>query len=296
VRTISIYTKLGLLFACFLWAVSFVATKVALGSLPPLTVVTARLLVSAVCFLGWFAWRGVRPKVASLGALWRLFWLSLIGTGLHYGTQTIGLQYTTASNGSIYAATCPVWISLIAWVVLGERLSGRKMAGIAVALVGVLTVMGAKTLLSFELVGHLLGDSLVLVSIVLWGLFTVYGKRESEDLGALQLLGAVTVLGSLWMIPVGWWEISSRGVTLAEVSGKAWGAVGFLGVTCSFLATLLYFVALEKGESQKVGVYLYTIPPMTTVVASVALLEPIGLNFVAGSLLVLTGVWLTERG
>lgn len=294
--TISICTKLGLVLACFLWAVSFVATKVALGSIPPLTVVSARLLVSAGCFLAWFAWRGVRLKVDSVAALWRLFVLSLIGTGLHYGTQTVGLQYTTASNGSIYAATCPVWISLIAWTVLGERLSVRKTLGVVVALVGVLTVMGAKTLLSFELTGHLLGDFLVLVSIVLWGLFTVYGKRASEEMGALPLLAGVTVLGGLWMTPVAWWELSSRGVSLGQVGGDAWAAVAFLGITCSFLATLLYFVALEQGESQKVGVYLYTIPPMTTAVASMTLHEPVGLNFVVGSLLVLSGVWLTERG
>ena len=70
----------------------------------------------------------------------------------------------------------------------------------------------------------------------------------------------------------------------------------FLGVACSFLATLLYFVALGLSESQKVGVYLYTIPPMTAVVAALYLGEIITPNLVVGAMLVIGGVALTERG
>ena len=69
-----------------------------------------------------------------------------------------------------------------------------------------------------------------------------------------------------------------------------------LDITCSFLATLLYFFALEKTESQKVGIYLYTIPPMTAVIAALYLKETIGLNLLIGTLAVLFGVYLTEKG
>ena len=76
----------------------------------------------------------------------------------------------------------------------------------------------------------------------------------------------------------------------------AWIAIAFLGVGCSFLATLLYFVALEMSESQKVGVYLYAIPPVTAVVAAFYLGESITLNLMVGAVLVIGGVALTERG
>jgi drug/metabolite transporter (DMT)-like permease len=54
-------------------------------------------------------------------------------------------------------------------------------------------------------------------------------------------------------------------------------------------------VALERSESQKVGVFLYTIPPMTAIVAHLVLHEALGLRFFAGSALVIGGVVLTER-
>ena len=49
--------KLRLAGACILWAASFIATKTALRSIPPLTVVTLRLVISALCFAGWLAWK-----------------------------------------------------------------------------------------------------------------------------------------------------------------------------------------------------------------------------------------------
>jgi drug/metabolite transporter (DMT)-like permease len=286
----------GLWVACLLWAASFIATKVAVAAVPPLTLVTLRLAISSLCFLAWFALRRRPLRPGGWQGLWRIFVLSLFGTGLHYGIQTIGLQYTTASNASIYAVTGPISITLIAAAVLGERITLRKGVGIAVALAGVLVVMGIDAVASFDFRSYVVGDLLVFLSIVMWGVFTVYGKRLSGQMGALDLLAMTTLVGSAWMLPVGWAELCLRGFSLAQVTAEAWAAIAFLGVTCSFLATLLYFLALARTESQKVGIYLYTIPPMTYVVAALYLGESPGANLLVGSALVLLGVYLTERG
>ncbi len=287
--------RAALLGACALWAVSFVATKVALRSTPALAVVALRLAISAACFAAWLGvvgW-GRRRKAR----VWlELAGLSLLGTGLHYGIQTVGLQYTTAANASLYAITGPVTIALLGWALLGERLSRRKVAGIATAALGVLAVLGGDTLARADLGRRVLGDLLVLVSIVLWGAFTVFGKRLTDELGALRTIAAVTIVGALWTAPAGWWAMAARGISPADLPLAAWAAIAFLGVGCSFLATLLYFVGLELSESQKVGVYLYTIPPMTAAVSVAFLGERLTPGLVAGSALVFAGVALTERG
>ncbi len=287
--------RILLLTACVLWAVSFVATKVALEAAPPLVVVTLRLAISAVCFLPWIVATGGTRGLGGSRGLFRLFLLSLFGTSLHYSLQTVGLQFTTASNASLYTTTGPITILLLSALFLGERITTRKAVGVAVAVGGVLVVMGSETLTSFEF-GNVKGDLLVLASLVMWGLFTVYGKKMIDELGALRVTAWVTVIGALTMIPVGWAEARATGFSLTEITAEAWFAIAFLGVACSFLATLLYFVALGLSESQKVGVYLYTIPPMTAVVAALYLGETITANLVIGAMLVIGGVALTERG
>ena len=287
-------THLGLLLACFLWAISFIASKVALESAPPLTIAALRLILSALCFVIWFSIRGW-PKFF-WSCIWQIFVLSLLGTSLHYGIQTAGLQYTAASNASLYAATCPISIAVIAMIFLGEHLTSRKAFGIFLALAGALLAMGFSTLLSIEFRGRLFGDILVFVSILLWAVFTVYSKKLSAKLGAMELLGIITIMGAITMTPVGLAEMWWHGTHLSSITLKSWAAIGFLGLTCSFFATLLYFLALERMESQRLGVYLYTIPPMTYVVAWLYLGEHVGWNLAAGSALVLAGVYLTERG
>jgi drug/metabolite transporter (DMT)-like permease len=288
--------KIALMGACFFWAASFIASKAALKVIPPLTVVTLRMLISSLCFLVWLAFR--RKKIAFHGAAWlgRLFLLSLFGTGLHYGIQTVGLQYTTASNASLYAVTGPITIALIAALFLGERITWQKALGIGCAMAGVIIVLGIDTLKEFELKGRLLGDLLVFASIFMWGIFTVLGKDMIRKMSAIDMTAVVTFMGTIYMIPIGWIESSRSSFSFASITAEAWGAVAFLGITCSFLATLLYVFALEHAESQKVGVYLYTIPPMTYVIAALYLGETIGLNLLLGSVIVLTGVYITEKG
>jgi len=289
-------TRLALLGACFLWAVSFVATKIALEVVPPLTVVSLRLLIASACFLSILATGGRWRAAANRTTLLKLLGLSLFGAGLHYGFQTVGLQTTNASNASVYVATGPITILLLAVVFLGEKLNIRKILGIVIAIAGILVVVGLDTLAAFELRGDLIGDLLVFASIVMWGCFTVFGKRITDKLGALTVTAAVTLIGAVWMTPLGWLEMQRTGFSLTDLTPTAWAAVIYLGAACNFLAVLLYFTALQKTESQKVGVYLYSIPPMTAVAAAMFLGEPITLGLVVGTVLVIAGVALTERG
>ncbi len=287
--------RFALLTAIVLWAVSFVATKVALEQAPPLVVVTLRLVISALCFLPWAVSTGGLRGFGGWRGLGQLFVLSLFGTTLHYGTQTVGLQFTTASNGSVYTTTGPITILLLSALVLGERITVRKAVGVAVAVAGVLVVMGSETLGAFE-IGNIKGDLLILSSIVMWGLFTVFGKKKTDDLGALRVTMWVTIMGAASMIPIGLYEARSTGFSITDLAAAGWSAIVFLGVGCSFLATLLYFVALKLSESQKVGVYLYAIPPITAVFAAFYLGESITINLVIGAALVICGVAITERG
>ena len=291
-----ISAKISLIIACFFWAISFIATKVAVESVPPLTVVTLRLLVSSACFLAWFAVK--KKKISYHGFKWLswLFVLSLFGTGLHYSLQTIGLNYTQAANASIYAVTGPISITIIAALFLGEKITFKKGAGILCAVSGVLIVMGIDTVLAFELKGNLLGDLLVFTSIFMWGVFTVMGKDMIAKMDTLELIAIVTFIGTVYMIPVGLIEMKFYSFSISAIPLNVWIAIIFLGVTCSFLSTLFYFFALEKTESQKVGVYLYTVPPMTYIIAAFYLGETISMSLIIGSIIVFAGVYLTEKG
>jgi len=288
-------SRASLILACFLWAISFIASKAALESTPPLTVVTLRLIVSAFCFLLWaaYAQKNLYEMIKKGGM--KLFLLSLSGTVLHYGSQTIGIGYTTASNASLYAVTAPISIALISLIFFKEKLSAGKIMGIFIALCGVITVMGFGVLKNFA-INSIIGDSLVFLSIVMWGVFTVFGKETSEKMGgAINMTAAVTITGAVAMIPFGAAEMIGAGFKFSSIAMNAWISILFLGITCSFVATFLYFKALESMNSNEAGIYLYSIPPMTSIIAYFYSNEQITLTFIAGAMLVLAGVFITEK-
>lgn len=287
--------RLSLVLACFLWALSFIASKAAIESTPPIMVVALRLLVSAACFLIWsaFARKNIFQMIKKGGI--KLFLLTLSGTVLHYGTQTIGIAYTTASNASLYAVTAPISIVIISWFFFRERISRGKILGILIALFGVITVMGMGVIKNFA-IKSIAGDSLVFLSIIMWGVFTVFGKDTSEKMGgAVNMTAAVTVSGSLAMLPLCATEFMGSGFSFTQITQEAWMAIMFLGITCSFAATLLYFKALENMNSNEAGIYLYSIPPMTSIIAFFYSNEQITPAFIIGSILVLAGVYITEK-
>ena len=288
-----IHPRVALLTAAVLWGVSFVATKIALVSAPPWTLVTARLIMAALCFAIWLLVRQA-ARHPSRRQLLGLFALSFAGTGLHYGTQTVGLQWTTASNGSLYAVTGPIFIAILARLFLSEPLTARRIVGIALAVLGVITVIGLDTVLAFQL-GHLFGDALVLFSIFLFALFTVAGKPLTDELGSLTVTAWVTMFGAAWMVPIGVAETHLTGFQLSTVSAEGWAAITFLGIGCTFLAVLCFFSALGQTDSQTAGVYLYAVPPITALVAWIRLDEQLGWSFFVGAVLILFGVRLTER-
>ena len=69
----------------------------------------------------------------------------------------------------------------------------------------------------------------------------IIGKRRYGYL----LSAVMTIIGAVWMAPVGWIEMQRTGFSLTEVTAPAWAAVTYLGVGCNFLAVMLYFTALQ---------------------------------------------------
>ncbi|MBN2382855.1 DMT family transporter [bacterium] len=291
-------TILMIMIACFFWAISFIATKIATATVPPLAIVLLRLLISSLCFWLWFRFK--RYQVFAVGIpgfslFIVLFLISLFGSSLHYSVQTFGIMTTSASNASLFAVTAPLFITIISVLFLGERITPLKFTGIVLAMSGVLMVMHGDTTISTGSDGQIQGDLLVLASLLMWAIFTVMSKSVISRFGALRLTALITYIGAITMVPPAIIEASQLDFDYTTIPVQAWLAISFLGVTCSFLATLLYMAALETTESQKVGVYLYTVPIITYFFAAIFLGEHIHVFLIAGSVLVIGGVALTER-
>jgi len=278
--------------AVLFWGASFVWIKAALRDLEPVTLLTLRFAIgSGVVWLLALrrtrGRRGIRPSeiapVAGLG---------LLGVAVHQGLQTTGILTASASTAAWMASLAPAFIVLLAWPMLGERVSVLQAAGLIAALAGAGLVSSA-AVSPTPVDDGLRGALLVLASAVVWALYSILGKAQS--------VGRPPLVMTAWSMTFGWLAlcvvfVGQRAWTdLAGVSASTWGTVVLLGVASTGLAYGLYFYALSTAEAALAAALQYLEPLVTMALAGVMLGERMTAGMMVGGGLILGGVWLVDR-
>jgi len=288
-----LFTYIEALFAVIVWGASFIATKVVLQDISPTTIVWLRFLMGVVIL-------GVAVILRRQFALpdkkeWTYFaLLGFLGITFHQWLQSNGLQTSEAGTSAWIVATTPVFMALLGWFLLKERLGWAKNLGITLAFCGVLVVV-SKGDPGSVFIGRFgtFGDKLFLISAVNWAVFSALSRRGLKSHPASLMMFYVMSFGwlftSLIFLPTkGFLEIGS-------LTFNGWMGVAFLGIFCSGLAYIAWYDALQTLTTAQTGVFLYIEPLVAVVVAFFILGEAITAASLTGGAVILFGVWLVNR-
>jgi drug/metabolite transporter (DMT)-like permease len=272
---------------------TYLAAKRALGELSPFELALARFSFAGVIYAGLLLWRPVR---VSRGDLARLAALGFVAIPLNQGLFLFGLSLTTPGHAALLYAMTPVFVFVLALLRREEKASALKAVGIATAFAGAAVVLAARGQLSGDAQASraLAGDLLVLLAVVAWAVYVVWGKPYAERYGVVATTGLTIVTGSLLYLPVG--LAFSRGSSFQALSGPGWGSVAYLVVLTSVVSYLLYYWALAREDASRVAIWSNTQPVLTALLAWVVYGDRLTPAFVAGGLLVIAGVVMTQRG
>ena len=281
------------LFAVAVWGASFIATKLALRDVSPVTVVWLRFTMGVVILgLAVIARRQFALPPTSDLAYFAL--LGLVGITFHQWLQSTALQTSQASTTAWIVATTPIFIALLAWSFLQERLGWWRAFGIGLAAFGVLVVVSRGDFSAFT-AGRFgaPGDVLILASALNWAVFSVLSRRGLQSHPAARMMFYVMTLGWLFTSVL---FFSGPGMKeISQLSPAGWLGVGFLGIACSGLAYIFWYDALQTLPAFQVGTFLYFEPLVAVVVAAIILQEPLILASLLGGVIILVGVWLVNR-
>ncbi len=288
-----IFPYLETLFAVIVWGASFIATKVALRDISPVTLVWLRFGIGVV-ILGivtaarrQFAW----PARSELGyfAL-----LGFLGIAFHQWLQSTGLLTAQATTTAWIIASTPIFMALLGWSFLKENLGRLQVAGIALAAVGVLLVVSKGDFSS--LAGGKFGtpgDFLILISAPNWAVFSALSQRGLQRHPATRMMLYVMSFG--WLFSTLLLFTGPGVLELGQLTRDGWLAMIFLGVFVSGLAYIAWYDALQAIPSSRVGAFLYLEPLVAVGVAAVVLSEPLLLSSLLGGGTILFGVWMVNR-
>ena len=281
------------LFTVLVWGASFVAIKIGLKYVPPITLVWMRFAVGVV-ILGVAV--GLRhqfslPKPKD----WLYFaLLGFLGITFHQWLQSTGLVTSQATTTGWIVASMPIFIALLGWLVLKEKLNWLQALGILLAAFGVLLVvthgnLGALVSGKFGTPG----DILILISAPNWAIFTILSRRGLKTYPAALMMFYVMAFGWLFSSVL---FVAGRGwEPIHNIATDGWLALGFLGVLCSGVAYIFWYDALKVLPVAQVGTYLFIEPVVTVIVSFLLLNEKITLAGLLGGMVILLGVWLVNR-
>lgn len=271
-----------------LWSTSFVVTKLAYATFPPLTLGVCRFLIASAALTA-FLFSRRRFMVPSKKDLLRLSLSGFLGITLYFGMENIGVKMTSASNAALIVASYPAITLLMERVVYGTVISPRKWFGIALAIAGVYLVSTSGA--SGEEEGALWGNIILAATGLVWAVYnfvtrSVVNKYPAEIVSFYQ-----TIAGTAAFLPFVFLEMHEWQTPTAS----SWAALLYLGVLCSVAAFVLYNNSL-RCLSAGTAVTLMNLVPVLGVTLSVVVLgEPVYSSQILGGIIVIIGVFISVR-
>jgi drug/metabolite transporter (DMT)-like permease len=288
------YIKLVL--CAFFWGATFIAGRIAVQAMPPLTVATGRFVV-AVLLLLFIAYRveGGLPKLTRQ-QLWVTLLLGLTGISIYNFFFFGALERMPAGKTALLVALSPIMTAVTVALILKEKLGPYRWGGIALALLGTLTIVTQGDILhaAQSLIQSFgLGELLMFGAIISWVSYTVISRFALRGLSPIAATTYATLWGTLVLGLAALTELNTLNVEM--LNWNNFFTIFYLGTFGSAIAFIWYNEGVKMIGPARTVVFTNLVPVFGLLLSYVILDEPIYISMVVGGAIVIAGVTLTNQ-
>ncbi|GHD49649.1 EamA domain-containing membrane protein RarD [Marinobacter persicus] len=284
----------GLVVTPLFWAGNAVVARGTVESIPPLSMSFWRWVIALAVLLPiglpgiWRQRAVIRQHLGSMLAL-ATFSVAAFNSLLYYAAVT-----TTATNIALINATIPIFVALLAWLLLGDRTRPIQALGIVLAILGIITVVARGKLSVLTSLQAQPGDLIMVAAVFCWGLFSVLLRRQAVPLPPLTFLTVQIALGTLVILPfyLADFVFFSGGFELSRQT--AWPLLYF-ALFPGILAYGFWNHGVHTIGPARAAIFMYLTPVFASILAGIFLGEALGVAHVVGGVLILVGLLLATR-
>lgn len=270
--------------ASFVWATNMVLGRWLKDAVGPLSLSASRFVIASLIFA--VVIRSLPSAERRIGDDWRLLaGMALTGVVLFSPVLYFGLHYTTAVNCTIINALSPLVTGLLAIWFLREPFSTRQIVGAVIAACGVLYLISGGSF-SFQQSTLNIGDLIILVSVVIWGLYSVISRRIMYVRSPLSATALSTFIGTPVLCLLAAWELQSTPLNL-DLPGTL--AVIYVGAVPAALGFYVWNAGMKRLGPAIATIFINTLPLYGALLGYVFLGEPIGFEHIVGGVLIISG-------
>src|SRR6478609_1151516 len=274
------------------WAGNIVLARHVGDHVPPITLTTIRWFGVFLILLP-FALPHLKRDWPVLRAhLPLLLFLSAIGFAFNNAISYWALQYTQALNALLIQSSGPLFVALWSLILFGVRLTGAQLAGIAISLAGVLTIILRGDFSALAGISFNRGDIMFASSLVAFGIYSAFIPRRPK-IHQLSFLSFTTCCGATMLLPTAIWEAWSGRVL--QLDAVTLGTLGYILIFPSTLAYLFFNRGVALIGPNRAAPFFHLVPVFGSAMAILLLGEKIQPFHLIGYLLVLAGVVIASR-
>jgi drug/metabolite transporter (DMT)-like permease len=280
---------LVLLATLSLWSGNWIVARAVRDEVAPGIATVGRLIIVLLVLLP-FTFSGLKKKIRELTPKdWQILAaMGFAGGGIHLALQWLGLHYTTATSGVLYLSTAPIFVLLMAPLLLKERIAARQWLGVAISFCGIATIASQGDPARLASLSFNRGDLMALASMVMWASYTVLLRLRRDALDVAELIVVVCAFGLAFMAP--WLAV--------ERAPLPFHATAIVAILYSAIGSLLLAYAgwsyvVSRLGAARAGATMHLMPAIGVALAATFLGEyPRWFHF-AGIGLILAGVALS---
>ena len=284
----------GLVVTPLFWAGNAVVARGTVENIPPLSMSFWRWVIALAVLLPigltgiWRQRAVIRQHIGSMLAL-ATFSVAAFNSLLYYAAVT-----TTATNIALINATIPIFVALLAWLLLGDKTRPIQALGIGLAIAGIATVVARGELSVLTGLQAQPGDLIMVAAVFSWGLFSVLLRRQAVPLPPLTFLTVQISLGTLVILPFYLADLVffSGGFDLSRQTALP---LLYFAIFPGILAYGFWNHGVHTIGPARAAIFMYLTPVFASLLASIFLNETLGLFHVVGGLLILAGLLLATR-
>ena len=271
------------------WGLNWPIMKQILTEWPPLsarglTGIAGGLLLALLAVIRGESLRvpqGQWPRLLLSAVLNVSTWMTLMG---------LALLWLPASEAAVIAYTMPVWASLLAWLILGERMSLTRMLALVMAFAGIAALMGGNGIEAST--AKLPGIAMVLVGAFVFALGTIAAKRLPIT---MPLIASSALQIGIGCVPVALAGLLFEHPRIEALSTLGWVLMAYMTVIQFCIAYVCWFAALERLPASVAAIGTMAVPVIGVIAAAIVLHEPLGIGQIAALVFTLAGVALAAR-
>lgn len=223
---------------------------------------------------------------------WRLMLCGLFGVAINQMFFFMGLKLTQPIHASLLMTTTPILVLIISSLLIGERITSRKVAGVILGAVGAILLLTQDSEVEWNRSG-LLGDLMVLVNATSYGLYLVLVRKLMLRYNPITVVRWVFTFGLLYVFPFGFGELNS--VDWASFSKWIWLAVLYVLLFTTFFTYLFNAYALTVVSPSIVSFYIYLQPLLAATIALLMGQDQLDWLKGASAAMIFTGVYLVSK-